>query len=189
MIIGIVGVSAAGKTFLKRHALEAIADIYPICQVTLRPKKPNEINGLDRHCISLVEFNDMVRKNELISIQDIYGIKYAFRKCDIKSDKVFLTEMWYKDIKELSQITNVKSIYLYSNDLIKNHANLKERYSDENMFQKRIDEDIILKSKLEKMMCDGDFDYTFENKYDPHSVAGFIALIRTIIDKVKEIYL
>jgi guanylate kinase len=72
--------SGAGKTTLSRKLLAADSNISMSVSVTTRKPRPGEQNGKDYHFISQVQFEDMVRKGELLEWATVFGNSYGTPK-------------------------------------------------------------------------------------------------------------
>jgi guanylate kinase len=181
MVIGLVGISGVGKSYLKKQAIKNITNLTTLFATTTRPKRESEIDGVDKYFISESEFLKKNSKNEMFLVQEIYGFMYGFLKKDVTRHTNFITEMLHTDITEMKRFTNVKIIYIYSNNLKMIRDNLELRYNDSCLLQERIDKDVIRRNEHETMLSHNLFNYTFENFFDEHSVINFISLIKNII--------
>ena len=72
--------SGAGKTTLSRKLLAADPNISMSVSVTTRKPRPGEVDGRDYHFISQVQFEDMVRKGELLEWATVFGNSYGTPK-------------------------------------------------------------------------------------------------------------
>ncbi len=69
--------SGAGKTTIARRLLERDDGISMSVSVTTRPKRPDEIAGVDYHFVESVEFDRMVEENELLEHAEVFGHRYG----------------------------------------------------------------------------------------------------------------
>ncbi len=182
MVIGIVGISGVGKSYLKKRTIQSVDNLTALFAATTRPKRSSETDGIDKYFISDKEFHEKKSKNEMFLVQEIYGYMYGFLKNDVKKNMNYITEMLYTDIHEMQLYANVKLINIYSNNQDKIFENLKKRYNDFNLIKKRIEKDEIIKCEHELMLTQNKFDFTFENCFDEDSVIRFISLVKEIIE-------
>jgi len=181
IVIGLIGISGVGKSYLKQQAIKNINNLTALFAATTRPKRSSEVDGVDKYFISEKDFFEKHSNNEMFLVQEIYGFMYGFLKKDVVQNINYITEMLYTDIKKMRQFANVKLIYVYSNNTNVIYNNLKLRYNDPHLLQKRIDNDVLIKNEHEVMLSNNLFDYTFENIFDEDSVVNFISLIKKII--------
>jgi guanylate kinase len=181
MVIGIVGISGVGKSYLKKQALTHIKGLLSLFAATTRPQRNIEINRVDKYFVSEVEFSKMQERNEMFLVQDIYGYKYGFLKKDIERNTVFITEMLLSDIVEMNQYSKVKTIYIFSNNNKAIYKNLQSRYADNILLQERIAKDLSRRNELEAVLLSGMFDHSFENHFDEKSTEDFVLRIKQII--------
>jgi guanylate kinase len=69
--------SGAGKTTISRQLLEADANLHLSVSVTTRPKRPNEVDGVDYHFVDPVEFNLLLNRRELLEHAKVFGHYYG----------------------------------------------------------------------------------------------------------------
>lgn len=181
MVIGLVGISGVGKSFLKQQAIKNINNLTTLFASTTRPKRTSEIDGVDKYFISEKDFFEKRSKTEMFLVQEIYGFMYGFLKKDLAQNVNYITEMLYTDIEEMQQFANVKLVYIYSNNTNAIYDNLKLRYNDSCLLRKRIDSDALIKKEHEIMLSKKIFDYTFENLFDEDSIISFISLVKRIV--------
>jgi len=180
MVIGLVGISGVGKSYLRQKAISEMDGLVYLFAATTRQKLVNETDGVDKYFLSDEEFLSRELNNEMFLVQDIYGFKYGFMKSDLKPNTCYITEMLHTDIIEMRRYSEVVSIYVFSNDAGRLYTNLKARYEDWNILQRRIAKDIARKKELETQLKEGFFDFAFENRFDEESSARFLELIKDI---------
>lgn len=181
LVIGLVGISGVGKSYLKQQAIKNIYELAPLFAATTRPKRSSEIDGVDKYFISENIFFDKNSKDEMFLVQEIYGHMYGFMKKDILQNINYITEMLFTDIEEMQKFTDVKLVYLYSNNSEVIYNNLRARYDNSELFQERLVNDTIIKKEHEKMLIKGYFNFEFENNFDDISTNNFISLIKLIL--------
>ena len=181
MIIGLIGISGVGKSFLRVNAQRKFNQLNYLKSVTTRPRRIDEMNGLDTYFVTDEEFNFLCSNHEVLLEQNIYGYKYAFKKSDIVKDVTYITEMLYSDVPVLRQYAKVITINVFSNDLKTIWRNLNLRYNSSSEAEKRFDSDINLAEMHKNLALRGYFDYRFENNFDDDSVMQFYNLIVTLL--------
>lgn len=181
MVIGLVGISGVGKSFLKKHAIQRVNNLTALFAATTRPKRISENDGIDKYFISEQDFSEKNSKQEMFLVQEIYGYMYGFLKNDLSKKTNFITEMLFTDIEEMQIYADVKLVNIYSNNQDKIYENLKKRYSDSNYIKERIERDKIIKGEHELMLSQNKFDFAFENCFNESSVNSFIYLINKIL--------
>jgi len=75
-ILIITAPSGAGKTSVTTHLLEKFPQLGFSVSAATRPKRENEINGVDYYFMSLEEFQDKIKHNEFIEWEMVYEGKY-----------------------------------------------------------------------------------------------------------------
>ena len=75
-ILIITAPSGAGKTSVTTHLLKRFPQLAFSVSPATRPKRENEINGVDYYFISLEEFQDKIKHNEFIEWEMVYEGKY-----------------------------------------------------------------------------------------------------------------
>lgn len=181
MIIGLIGISGVGKSFLRVNAQNNFNKLNYLKSITTRPQRVDEKNGLDKYFVTDDEFNFLCYNHEVLLEQIIYGYKYAFKKSDIVKDVNYITEMLYSDVPILRQYTKVITINIFSNDLETIKQNLNLRYNFSLEAERRFNSDVNLAETHKKLAQNKFFDYHFENHFDDNSIMRFNNLIATII--------
>jgi guanylate kinase len=69
--------SGAGKTTICRHLLPADDRIDLSVSATTRPKRPNEIDGVDYHFVDQETFDAMVAGDEFLEHANVFGHSYG----------------------------------------------------------------------------------------------------------------
>ncbi len=69
--------SGAGKTTLSRQLLAREPDMVMSVSVTTRKPRPGETDGKDYHFISRAQFDEMVKKDELLEYAEVFGNGYG----------------------------------------------------------------------------------------------------------------
>lgn len=162
-IIAVSSPSGGGKTSVVKKLLKDFPDIVFSISVTTRPKRSNEVNGVDYFFVSDKEFEQRIKNNEFIEWERFYDYYYgtlkSFVEDNINMGKSVLFEVDVKGALSLKKIYP-DSILIFIDppsfdELIVRLKNRKtENDSD---LQKRID-----RAKME-LSFKQDFDYIFVN--------------------------
>lgn len=73
LLVVISGPSGAGKDSLVTALLEREPNLRRVVTATDRPRRPDEIDGVDYHFVSTSEFERMIAQGELIEWATVYG--------------------------------------------------------------------------------------------------------------------
>ncbi|TNC51165.1 guanylate kinase [Rubellimicrobium rubrum] len=77
--------SGAGKTTLARRLLSADPQIGFSVSATTRPPRPGEVNGREYHFVTRPEFEDMVRRGELLEHAEVFGNLYGSPRTPVET--------------------------------------------------------------------------------------------------------
>lgn len=73
VLVVISGPSGVGKDATINRMKQSNHPFYFVVTATTRPKRPNEIDGVDYHFVSMGEFAEMIENNELLEYAVVYG--------------------------------------------------------------------------------------------------------------------
>ncbi|MBC8249000.1 MAG: guanylate kinase [Anaerolineales bacterium] len=73
LLVVISGPSGAGKDATLNRMEELGYPFHFVVTATTRPRRPNEVDGVDYHFVSEQEFAEMLEKNELLEHAIVYG--------------------------------------------------------------------------------------------------------------------
>ncbi|MBC8249393.1 MAG: hypothetical protein H8E90_06920, partial [Anaerolineales bacterium] len=73
LLVVISGPSGVGKDATVKRMSELGYPFHFVVTATTRPRRPNEVNGVDYHFISEQEFTEMLEKDELLEHAIVYG--------------------------------------------------------------------------------------------------------------------
>jgi guanylate kinase len=73
LLVVISGPSAAGKDATVKRMEELGYPFHFVVTATTRPRRPNEVDGVDYHFVSEWEFGEMLEKDELLEHAIVYG--------------------------------------------------------------------------------------------------------------------
>lgn len=181
MIIGLVGMTATGKTEIAK-CLEKYG-LKKIVTTTTRPMRPGEIEGIDYDFISDKEFESIKSKNgflETTSYNTVHGVwKYGTPINALKDDGVIiLNPDGAKIIKELNQINSRLILIQASEGVIKNRLRFRKDTAEE--AERRIAADKKDFRNINKIV---DFSIRNEENMTPEIAAHIIFEIYKICKK------
>ncbi|MBX3013972.1 MAG: guanylate kinase [Caldilineaceae bacterium] len=73
VLVVISGPSGVGKDATLNQMKQGNQPFYFVVTATTRPKRPNEVDGVDYHFVSVGEFAEMIENNELLEYAVVYG--------------------------------------------------------------------------------------------------------------------
>lgn len=165
MIIGLVGISGVGKTYMKKKILEVCDNCESLVAITTREQRISEINGKDKYFLSEEEFEEKIENIDIIT--KMYGAKYGFWKQDLNGNKIQIVELYYKDISKMKKY-NVKTILITTSHFRKIFSVLLNRYGFSKRLLQRICIDCWIFIYL--FFNRNKFDYTVENDYTENGI-------------------
>ena len=158
-IFVIVGKSGSGKSTLADKICKRL-NISNVVMTTTRPRRENEIDGVDYHFIDNDEFNSMVDANEFIQYTSFrdwnYGVEgRALDNCSSKN---------------IVMVLSPSALLSLTNGISKEEYNVVPVYiscSDRTRLRRSLDRDTDVKEIIRRFMADNeDFngvaDYVFE---------------------------
>lgn len=169
MIVGLVGPSCSGKSFLLNVLQSVLGFTVPI-GITTRPMR-EEDNGNLEH-ITREEFQGMQNNGMLSMIAEVFGNLYAYPRLEINNLDIAI-EIVRENIPELRLYNGVaiKVIPFNLDDGINRIAQMRK---------------IGAKERMTEFVTDwrnddcSYFNFVFYNKYNDESKLEFIELIRSI---------
>lgn len=113
-MIVLIGESASGKTTLANGFIEKYPEYHKIVTYTTRPKRENEVDGVDYHFISDERFDELVKQGFFVEHAKYRDWSYGTAKSDCINNKkavVVLTPSGLRSLKKINK--KVTSIYIY----------------------------------------------------------------------------
>ena len=182
-IIAVSSPSGGGKTSVVKQVLKDFPDIVFSVSVTTRPKRSNEINGVDYFFVNDEEFEKKIKNDEFIEWERFYDYYYGTLKSfvddNINIGKSVIFEVDVKGALSLKKIYP-ESILIFIDpptyeELVTRLKNRKTESATD--LQKRID-----RVKME-LSFKKDFDYIFVNDELQKVYKSVKSLIKEIINK------
>lgn len=177
MIITLSGIAGVGKSYYKDRIVEKLG-IENMVIYTTREKRKSEINGIDKHFVTLDEINEKLKDRTIFTAYDLYGETYAYDSKYLDKNINSVTELhyeWIVDFKKKAK--DVYSIYILPNDMERVKKELQQRGVIQ--YEKRLQEieDYNKRIKEDKEFRDT-FDIVLYNNYDEESEQKIIQLVK-----------
>ncbi len=179
MLVTLSGVTGTGKSFFK-DAISKKLNFKNLAIVTTRPKRKNEVNGIDKEFVDDINFEKMKNEKKIVVDFEFLGAKYAYRKNNLLLDENQVTEVHYSTIYEFKKnAKNVFAIYMIPDDLERAKQELRKRNLSKEVEQKRLQEiDEHIKEYYNNKELQKQFDYVFVNNYTEESKNKLIQVIK-----------
>lgn len=178
MIIGLVGISGVGKTYMKNKILESRDNCKSLVAITTRGCRTTEKNGKDKYFLSEEEFETEIENIDVIT--QMYGARYGFWKKDLSANNIQIVELYYKDIPKMKKY-NVKTILIIPSNIKDTFAVLLNRYGwSKKLFERiRIDCWIFMYLLFHKRR----FDYIVKNDYTEEGIKCLKQIVDSLVMK------
>ncbi len=184
-IIVISSPSGGGKTSIVKNVLKEFPEIVFSISATTRPKRSNEIDGVDYYFISEEQFLEKIQRDEFIEWERFYDYYYGTPKelvnNTLKNNKSILLELDVKgalSVKKLYPDSIIIFIDVPSFEELVKRLQIRNTESETD-FKKRIE-----RAKMELSYKDK-FDYIFVNKDLNEVTNQVINLLKNILNKEK----
>jgi len=182
-IIAVSSPSGGGKTSVVKQILKDFPDFVFSVSVTTRPKRSNEVDGVDYFFVNDEDFEKKIENNEFIEWERFYDYYYGTLKSfvddNISIGKSVIFEVDVKGALSLKKIyTESILIFIDPPSFEELVTRLKNRNTEsQSDLQKRID-----RAKME-LSFKKDFDYIFLNDELKKVYKSVKDLIKEIINK------
>ncbi len=84
LLVVISGPSGVGKDAVLERMKSSVVPYHFAVTATARPKRDNEIDGVDYLFVSRDEFQDLIRNDELLEWAEVYGNPYGVPKSPVR---------------------------------------------------------------------------------------------------------
>lgn len=182
-IIAVSSPSGGGKTSVVKQILKDFPDIVFSVSYTTRPKRSNEINGVNYYFVTDEEFEKRIKNQEFIEWERFYDYYYGTLKStvedNINNGKSVLFEVDVKGALSLKKIYP-ESVLIFIDppsfeELVERLKNRRTESAED--LKKRID-----RAKME-LSYKKDFEYIFVNDELSKVHKNVKSLIKKIINK------
>ena len=179
MIATLSGITGTGKSFFK-DAISKELNFKNLAIVTTRPKRKNEVNGIDKEFVDEIEFEQLKKERKILVDFEFLGAKYAYRKEKLISDENQVTEVHYNTIYEFKKnVPKVFSIYMIPYDIERAKLELKKRELPKEVEKDRLQEiEEHIKEYSRNKDLQKQFDYIFVNYYTETSKEKLLEVIK-----------
>ncbi len=137
----LVGHSASGKTEIANQ-LKRDYDMKKIITYTTRPKRINEIDGVDYHFVDEDKFLKLKEENFFVETTNFNGYYYGSSKNDVKDDAVVILDPQGLEKFKNSNLDNIIAIFLNCDEEIR-YKRMINRGDNENIAKERLEHDRI----------------------------------------------
>ncbi len=79
-IVIISGPSGVGKSTICREVVKRMKDVHLSVSLTTRPRSDGEVDGKDYRFVSREQFEQLIRKGEMLEYAEVFGKLYGTRK-------------------------------------------------------------------------------------------------------------
>lgn len=166
VLVVLSGPSGVGKDATLQLMKEQNASFYFVVTATTRAKRPNEVDGVDYHFISMSEFAEMIEKQELLEYAMVYGDYKGIPKKHVRaalaSGKDVIMRIDVQGAATIRRlIPNAVTIFLTSESEEELVRRLQERKTEEpGKLKMRI---ATAREELKRVV---EFDYVVVNRMD-----------------------
>lgn len=179
ILLAFAGITGIGKSYYKDKVCEKL-NFSKIKIVTTRAPRIGELNNEDKIFVTEEQLYKMTKGNKIAYQFELLGVKYAYKKDDLFSNKNTVFEMHYNTIYDLKKICpNLFSIYLLPTDINIAKQKLIERNLNAETEKARL---LEIDEHYNKIKTDKNlirmFDYVLYNNYDKESEEKVINLVK-----------
>lgn len=186
-VIVLLGLSGVGKShFVNIISQNSCNNIHRLIAVTTRPKRINEVEGVDKFFLSKDQFLSDRKTGAYLFDNIVYGEYYAYLKSDFCSQNTYICELYWRTYLNFKKILGKNCISIYIKPL---NASMLEtaiikRDPDKEIAQFRIRDNNNDVKELLELENQGLFDYSFTNDYTKEADEKFQLLIDSILKRL-----
>ncbi len=170
--------SGAGKTTISRLLLPADDKIDLSVSATTRPKRPNEIDGVDYHFVDQETFDAMVAGDEFLEHATVFGHSYGTPRAPVEealaAGEDVLFDIDWQGTQQLAEkaAKDLVRVFILPPSTEELERRLRSRAQDpEDVLQRR------MAKAADEMSHWAEYDYIVVN----HEVAESLALVQAIL--------
>ncbi len=184
MILGLAGVTGAGKSYFKDRIVEKLG-FEKLRIVTTREMRVGEKNNEDKIFVNKDELANLKKTGKIAFDFDMLGNTYAYLKEELFSNKNMVFEVHYSTIYDFKKACpNLKTIYIFPSDIEIAKQKTRDRHLNPIVEEKRL---IEIDEHYKKITTDIDlqkqFDYFIYNNYNEESEQKILNLVRKILNE------
>lgn len=179
LLIVLSGPSGVGKDAVLARLKESGYPLKHVTTMTTRQQRPSERDGVDYHFVSVPEFQEMVKNNELLEWAQVYGNWYGIPKSEVKGPMERGEDVIVKiDVQGAATIKKIlpQAVFIFLMPASKEdlRRRLKQRQTES-----PADFALRLKTADEEMKQVSFFDYVIVNHWGKldKAVADIMAII------------
>ena len=187
MIVTLSGITGTGKSFFK-NVISNELNFKNLAIVTTRPKRKDEINGIDKEFVNDIKFEQLKKEGKIVVDFEFLGEKYAYRKQYLQSQDNYVTEVHYDTIYEFKKnASKVFSIYVIPYDIERAKQELRKRGLSKEIEEDRLQEiDEHIKEYYTNKDLRNQFDYVFINDYTEASKEKLLQVLKKQIEGIEQ---
>jgi guanylate kinase len=170
--------SGAGKTTISRLLLPADDNIDLSVSATTRPKRPNEIDGVDYHFVDQATFDAMVVNDEFLEHAMVFGHSYGTPRAPVEealeAGEDVLFDIDWQGTQQLAEkaAKDLVRVFVLPPSTVELERRLRSRAQDpEDVVQGR------MAKAADEMSHWAEYDYIVVN----HDVAGSLTQVQAIL--------
>lgn len=166
LVVVISGPSGVGKDETIKHMKERGRPFHFVVTATTRPRRANEVDGVDYHFVSVADFAEMIEQGELLEYALVYGDYKGIPKQQVRDALASGKDVILRiDIQGASTIRKMMDgavfIFMIAESIGELERRLRERKSEPpDRLKMRI---ATARQELKRI---GDFDYVVVNRRD-----------------------
>jgi guanylate kinase len=180
LLVVLSGPSGVGKDSVLNRMKELGLPFHFVVTMNTRPKRPNEIEGVDYHFVTVSQFVTMIERDELIEQAVVYGDYKGIPKREVKEAMTLGKDVILRiDVQGAATIRRIVPQALLIFLTASSEAELEQRLIDRHTespehLQTRI---VAAREEMKRM---GEFDYVVINReYElDKTVADVMSIIR-----------
>ena len=180
ILIVISGPSGVGKDTILQGLKQTAHPFYFVVTATTRPRRHNEVDGVDYHFVSVGDFAEMIEKNELLEYAVVYGDYKGIPKQHVREALASGNDVIMRiDVQGAATIRklvpNAVTIFLTAESEPELVERLRERKTEEaDQLKMRI---VTARHELRRIV---EFDYVVTNRDDHQddSVGQVLSIIK-----------
>ena len=180
LLVVLSGPSGVGKDSVLNRLKESNLPFHFVVTMNTRPKRPNEVDGVDYHFVSIDQFEAMIDRNELLEHAIVYGDHKGIPRQQVKEAMLLGKDVILRiDVQGAATIRRMVPQALLIFLTASSEAELEQR-----LIERQTESLEHLQTRLaaarEEMKCMAEFDYVVINRESEldKTVADVLSIIR-----------